>query len=78
LRAAVTRAAGNEARSPLVFEAKENSMRLILFLAVIALGADALLNNGSYTQAAWNEASVQFHRLTGEAHHAVGAIANRT
>ena len=53
-------------------------MRLILLLAVIALGADALLYNGSYTQAAWREASVQLHRLIGEAHNAVGDIASRT
>ena len=32
-------------------------IRLILLLAVIALGADAILNNGSYTQAAWRELS---------------------
>jgi hypothetical protein len=53
-------------------------MRLILFLAVIALGADALLYNGSYTQAAWREASVQLQRLVGEAQNAVGDIASRT
>jgi hypothetical protein len=30
-------------------------IRILLVLAVIALGADALLNNGAYTQAAWHE-----------------------
>jgi isopentenyl diphosphate isomerase/L-lactate dehydrogenase-like FMN-dependent dehydrogenase len=30
-------------------------MRLILFLAALALGADALVFSGSYTQAAWRE-----------------------
>jgi hypothetical protein len=38
-------------------------MRLILILAVIALGADALLHNGAYTQAAWRELSTQAERL---------------
>ena len=32
-------------------------MRLLLLVAVIALGADALLYNGSYTQSTWREAS---------------------
>jgi hypothetical protein len=30
-------------------------IRLLFVLAVIALGADALLNNGGYTQAAWHK-----------------------
>ena len=30
-------------------------IRLILLIAVVAIGADALLNNGAYTQAAWRE-----------------------
>jgi hypothetical protein len=30
-------------------------IRLLLVMAVIALGADALLNNGAYTQAAWQQ-----------------------
>ncbi len=30
-------------------------IRILLVLAVIALGADALLNNGAYTQAAWHQ-----------------------
>lgn len=42
-------------------------MRLILLLAVIALGADALLYNGSYTQALWREASVHLQKLAGHA-----------
>ncbi len=32
-------------------------LRFLLVLAVIAIGADALLNNGAYTQAAWRELS---------------------
>jgi hypothetical protein len=32
-------------------------IRLILLLAVVAIGADAILNNGTYTQAAWRELS---------------------
>jgi len=38
-------------------------MRLLLLLAVVALGADALLYNGAYTQAAWREASFYAGRL---------------
>jgi hypothetical protein len=30
-------------------------IRILLILAVIALGADALMNNGAYTQAAWHQ-----------------------
>ena len=30
-------------------------IRILLLLAVIALGADAILNNGAYTQAAWQQ-----------------------
>jgi hypothetical protein len=32
-------------------------IRLILLIAVVALGADAILNNGAYTQMAWRELS---------------------
>jgi hypothetical protein len=38
-------------------------MRLLLLVAVIALGADALLYNGSYTQSTWREASGYAERL---------------
>lgn len=34
---------------------KGSKVRLILLLAVIALGADALLYNGAYTQAIYHE-----------------------
>jgi hypothetical protein len=30
-------------------------IRLLLVLAVIALGADAILNDGGYTKAAWQK-----------------------
>lgn len=30
-------------------------LRILLVLAVIALGADAIMNNGAYTQAAWHQ-----------------------
>jgi hypothetical protein len=30
-------------------------IRLLLVLAVIALGADAVMNDGAYTQAAWQK-----------------------
>jgi hypothetical protein len=40
------------------FRERRNAMlRFLLVLAVIAVGADALLNNGAYTQAAWRELS---------------------
>jgi hypothetical protein len=42
-------------------------MRLVLFVAVLALGADALLYNGAYTQAAWREASGHVERLLDKA-----------
>lgn len=32
-------------------------IRLILLVAVVALGADAILNDGAYTKAAWRELS---------------------
>jgi hypothetical protein len=40
-------------------------IRLILLLAVVALGADAILNNGSYTQAAWRELSSHAVKIQG-------------
>lgn len=52
-------------------------MRLILLLAVIALGADALLYNGAYTQAAWREASVHVDRLLHSAQSAANDIAHK-
>jgi hypothetical protein len=30
-------------------------IRLLLVIAVIALGADAVMNDGAYTQAAWQK-----------------------
>ena len=42
-------------------------MRLLLLAAVIALGTDALLYNGSYTQMVWREGSVQVERLLANA-----------
>ena len=40
-------------------------LRLILILAVVAIGADAILNNGAYTQAAWRELSSYAVKLQG-------------
>ena len=37
--------------------------RLLLVIAVIALGADALLHNGFYTQRTWREVSEQAAKL---------------
>ena len=39
-------------------------MRLLLLIAVIALGTDALFYNGHYTQAAYREASAVVNSLT--------------
>ncbi|RST84548.1 hypothetical protein EJC49_20105 [Aquibium carbonis] len=38
-------------------------MRLLLLIAVIALGVDALKYDGAYTQSAWREISSQLSRL---------------
>lgn len=38
-------------------------MRLLLLLAVLAIGADALLHNGAYTQRAWRTVSHEASRL---------------
>jgi hypothetical protein len=38
-------------------------LKVILLLAVIALGADAILNGGAYTRAAWNELSSYVVRI---------------
>jgi len=40
-------------------------IRLLLLIAVAAIGADAILNNGSYTQAAWRELSSHAVKLQG-------------
>lgn len=41
----------------------ERKMRLLLLIAVIALGVDALKFDGAYTQSAWREISSQLSRL---------------
>jgi len=41
----------------------EPEMRLLLLIAVIALGVDALKFDGAYTQSAWREISSQLSRL---------------
>ena len=38
-------------------------MRLLLLLAVLAIGADALLYSGAYTQRAWRTVSHEASRL---------------
>ena len=40
-------------------------IRLILLLAVVAIGADAILNNGAYSQAAWRELSSYAVKIQG-------------
>ena len=38
-------------------------MRLLLLIAVIALGVDAVKFDGAYTQSAWREIGTQLSRL---------------
>lgn len=38
-------------------------MRLLLLIAVIALGVDAVRFDGAYTQSAWREISTQLSKL---------------
>jgi len=52
-------------------------IRLILLLAVVALGADAILNNGSYTQAAWRELSSHAVKIQGSGADAKVGIERR-
>ena len=40
-------------------------IRLLLVIAVVAIGADAVLNNGAYTQRAWNELSARTVKVEG-------------
>jgi hypothetical protein len=40
-------------------------IRLLLLVAVIALATDAIMNDGGYTKAAWNELSKYSLRLVG-------------
>ena len=49
-------------------------MRLLLLIAVIALGADALLHNGAYTQQAWRTVSHEASRLVAGADAPVDPI----
>jgi hypothetical protein len=60
---------GNEAaEDPVLLQDRRMTvMRLLLLLAVVALGADALLFSGAYTQAAWREGSAQVEKLIGNA-----------
>jgi hypothetical protein len=40
-------------------------IRLLLLIAVVAIGADAILNNGAYTQRAWHELSSRVVKIEG-------------
>ena len=53
-------------------------MRLLLLAAVIALGTDALLYNGAYTQAAWREGSAQVEKLLANAPSGVKETGQRS
>jgi hypothetical protein len=46
---------GTEPRRPRFPAEEEPLLRLLLIVIVIAIGADAIINNGAYTQAAWRE-----------------------
>ena len=48
-------------------------MRLLLLLAVLAIGADALLYSGAYTQRAWRTVSHEASRLVAGADAALDA-----
>lgn len=52
-------------------------MRLLLILAVLALGTDAIRHNGAYSQAAWREASLYVGRLLDTAHSTASEIGRR-
>ena len=52
-------------------------IRLILLLAVVALGADAILNNGAYTQRAWHELSSRVVKIEGSGTDAKVEIVKR-
>jgi hypothetical protein len=47
--------AGTERRRPRFPGKEEPLLRLLLIVIVVAIGADAIINNGAYTQAAWRE-----------------------
>jgi hypothetical protein len=53
-------------------------MRLLLLLAVIALGTDALLFSGSYTQSAWREVSSLIEKASAGAQTTVNNIEQRS
>ena len=41
-------------------------IRVLLFAAVLAVGADAVVNDGAYTKAAWAQVSAWIDRLQAE------------
>jgi hypothetical protein len=53
----------------------ENMIRLLLLVAIIALAADAIANNGAYTQAAWRQLSAYTVKLVGPEHDDAGVPA---
>lgn len=70
---------GNEAvTSPVPLTVMEALMRLLLLIAVIALGTDALLYSGAYSQAAWQAASVQVDHLLNQAQAKIGEAGRKT
>jgi hypothetical protein len=42
-------------RRPVLLARRSAMLRFLLILVVIAIGSDAVINNGAYTQAAWRE-----------------------
>jgi hypothetical protein len=52
-------------------------IRFLLLLAVLAIGADAILNNGAYTQAAWRELSSHAVKLQGSGTDAKVSVEKR-
>ncbi len=52
-------------------------LRFLLILVVIAIGADAILNNGAYTQAAWRELSSHVVKIQGSGSDAKVVVEKR-
>ena len=53
-------------------------MRLLLLIAVLAVGADAVLYSGAYTQKAWRTVSHEASRLLDGAEAAVDPVDRKT
>jgi hypothetical protein len=69
---------GTEPRDPRSLRQEGPPMiRFLLLIAVIAIGADAILNNGAYTQAAWRELSAHAVKIQGSGTDATVSLDKR-